>query len=311
MQQITHEECPGNPEFRYACFTVGRLTVKSMYTAGDAEEQAEAERRSREKAERSLSFEGVDPYSLVHRLYQGTRALGLGALHDTRGLTVEQVREDLDARPEERRFDFDYYRGRPLKLKLDLESETFDPALYDRDAGRGAAAAVLAALRASLQRLTQRPRSCDCGTHEAEARADDGADLDSDREGAGGRRARSGRRADSGVRPAGLVPPRDAGRGRGRRLVSPELAQTFRRCVDEMEGRFGEAYTAAQAKAHLVDRWYRFAEFGVTGRADMSKISVTATQVRVAPRRSDPNAEPDARYCEMTVSVAGTAMENK
>lgn len=31
MQQITHEECPGNPEFRYACFTVGRLTVKSMY----------------------------------------------------------------------------------------------------------------------------------------------------------------------------------------------------------------------------------------------------------------------------------------
>lgn len=89
--------------------------------------------------------------------------------------------------------------------------------------------------------------------------------------------------------------------------MSPELAQTFRACVDEMPGRFGEGYTAAQAKIHLVDRWYRFFEFGVTGRAEMSKVEVTATPDKPRPRGTDPNA----RYSTMTVSVAGTAMENR
>lgn len=93
--------------------------------------------------------------------------------------------------------------------------------------------------------------------------------------------------------------------------MTDELAQTIRSCVEEMPGRFGEAYTVEQAKAHLVDRWYRFAEFGVTGRADMGKITVTSERTRPLPRGADPNAAPDARYCAFTVSVAGTVMEGK
>lgn len=96
-----------------------------------------------------ISFKGLDPARVLNALYHGTQPLGMGFLHDKPGLTAEQSELDLAFSIEKqgRRPYFDYYRGRPLKLQLDLDAEEFDPGLYDRDAGKGAAARVIAKLR--------------------------------------------------------------------------------------------------------------------------------------------------------------------
>jgi hypothetical protein len=99
-----------------------------------------------------ISFEGIDPAVLVHALYRGTRALGLGHLHDRAGLTVDDVRRDLDAMEKHKgQLYIDYFHGRPLKLKpLDLENKRFFYRLYDRDAGRGAAREIVEHLLAGV-----------------------------------------------------------------------------------------------------------------------------------------------------------------
>jgi hypothetical protein len=111
-----------------------------------------------------ISYDGVDEADLVLGLYRGTRALGMGRLHDAPGITVEDVRADLAGMRDvgefgiptmdmpDRRGDsairFDYYRGRPLKCSLDPARKVLRGVrLYDRDAGAGAAAAVVARLR--------------------------------------------------------------------------------------------------------------------------------------------------------------------
>src|SRR3954470_6264884 len=98
----------------------------------------------------TVSFEGLDPAEVVHALYHGTRALGMGALHDQPKMTVEQVRDALALHPptkNERRY-LDYFYGRPLKIDLDLHTKTFRSRLYDRDAGHGQAQYVIDQLRA-------------------------------------------------------------------------------------------------------------------------------------------------------------------
>lgn len=115
-----------------------------------------------------ISYEGIDEAELIHGLYHGTRALGMGALHDIGGLTVEQVRSDIETLKPQKPWSmpaalpggsgsrepgghlyFDYYRGRPLKCGIDTERKVItDPRLYDRDAGQGAARRVVDALRA-------------------------------------------------------------------------------------------------------------------------------------------------------------------
>ena len=92
-----------------------------------------------------ISFEGIDPAALVHALYHGTRPLGLGILHDRPGLSVEDVSEALREKTGE--VYIDYFFGRPLKTQIDLQKKTFTTRLYDRDAGDGAAARVVARLR--------------------------------------------------------------------------------------------------------------------------------------------------------------------
>lgn len=96
-----------------------------------------------------LSYEGIDEAVLVHALYHGTRPLGTGILHDAPNLTIEQVRADLAKFARRDGYYFDYYRGRPLKMSVDTKAKTITTALYDRDAGHGMAAGIVAGLRAA------------------------------------------------------------------------------------------------------------------------------------------------------------------
>lgn len=106
-----------------------------------------------------ISYEGIDEAELIHGLYHGTGQLAVDTpaglidiLHGGSKVTLRAVQEDL-AEGVVHAFDdammhIDYYRGRPLKVRLDLRLQNFDERLYDRDAGEGAAARVIAALRA-------------------------------------------------------------------------------------------------------------------------------------------------------------------
>lgn len=102
-----------------------------------------------------INYDGIDEVDLIHALYHGTRALGMGRLHDRGNLDVSEVRLRLGAHIDEQRaagelLFLDYFHGRPLKLALDLKTKTFNPGLYDRDAGQGAAEKVVAKLREQL-----------------------------------------------------------------------------------------------------------------------------------------------------------------
>lgn len=104
-----------------------------------------------------VSFRGVDLAVLVHALYYGTRAQGMGRIHDRPDLTVDEVRAEITRcihtrppGPDRQRVVIDYYHGRPLKVKIDLGTLEFDAKLYDRDAGEGAAARVVAELRRKI-----------------------------------------------------------------------------------------------------------------------------------------------------------------
>lgn len=95
-----------------------------------------------------ISYEGIDEAELIHALHHGTRAQGMGVLHNRPSLTVEDVRAEPAERPAHVRYSFDYYHGRPLKVRLDTDAKEFDPRLYDRDAGTGTAQQVVDRLRA-------------------------------------------------------------------------------------------------------------------------------------------------------------------
>lgn len=86
-------------------------------------------------------------------LYNGTKALGMGFLHDKRdGLSKEEAEEVISEkikRCEDLGFGkeyeyilyFDYVSGRPIKVNL--SGDEFDSWLYDRDAGKGAAKKII------------------------------------------------------------------------------------------------------------------------------------------------------------------------
>lgn len=106
-----------------------------------------------------VSFEGMSPEVVVHALYHGTKPLGpFGSRNDCPGLTIKDVQREIgqfySASPydfdDRGGYDIDWYRGRPLKIRLDLNTKTFDAELYDRDAGAGRAAEVIAALNTRI-----------------------------------------------------------------------------------------------------------------------------------------------------------------
>ena len=98
-----------------------------------------------------ISFKDLRLDEVVLALYRGTRPVGLGFIHNKNDLSIDDVRKELADRMETRPklLHIDYFFGRPLKVSLHLDDEVFDPRLYDRDAGSGAAACAIENLRAS------------------------------------------------------------------------------------------------------------------------------------------------------------------
>lgn len=78
-----------------------------------------------------------DKPAVLAALYNASRPLGMGALHYTpEPMTAEEAAALL-----EKYTYFDYLQGRVMKV--DLSKDDFNPALYDRDNGPGAAAAAI------------------------------------------------------------------------------------------------------------------------------------------------------------------------
>ncbi len=71
-------------------------------------------------------------------LYNGSRPLGMGILHfEPAPMDVPEAQALLDGGQTR----FDYLKGRVMKVNLG--GDTFDPWLYDRDNGEGAAARAI------------------------------------------------------------------------------------------------------------------------------------------------------------------------
>jgi hypothetical protein len=85
-----------------------------------------------------INIKGLDKAKVLCALYDASKPLGMGFLHYTPEPMQEADAQDLLLK--EYRY-FDYLRGRVMKV--DLRGDEFDPALYDRDNGQGAAERAL------------------------------------------------------------------------------------------------------------------------------------------------------------------------
>jgi hypothetical protein len=91
----------------------------------------------------AVNIEGLDKADVLAALYNASRPQGMGFLgYDPQPMTGGEAQELLDSGVHH----FDYLKGRVMKLDLKSDSE-FDPRLYDRDNGDGAAAHAIHLLR--------------------------------------------------------------------------------------------------------------------------------------------------------------------
>ncbi len=107
----------------------------------------------------TVNIAGLGKAAVLAALHNATRAIGFGKLHDIgRDMTAEEAAFFINEGDDHREFDaitkrprlyFDYVQGRPIKT--DIGSDEFDPWLFDRDAGDGAAEKAINRLRANLQ----------------------------------------------------------------------------------------------------------------------------------------------------------------
>lgn len=89
-----------------------------------------------------IDLKGLDKAAVLAALYNAAKPQGMGFLHyDPKPMDVEEAKEILSRGC----FDFDYLKGRVMKV--DLSGETLDPRLYDRDNGEGAAQQAIDSLR--------------------------------------------------------------------------------------------------------------------------------------------------------------------
>ncbi|MDP2967369.1 MAG: hypothetical protein Q8N87_03105 [bacterium] len=89
-----------------------------------------------------ISIKGLNKADVLVALFNRAQSQGMGFMHYdpkpmTRGIAEKLLSETTD---------FDYIQGRVIKVDLSSDTE-FDPWLYDRDNGQGAAAEVIEALR--------------------------------------------------------------------------------------------------------------------------------------------------------------------
>lgn len=97
--------------------------------------------------EDTINIEGLDRAAVLAALYNASRPLGMGFMHyDATPMSVEEARQLLGPEPVKSKY-FDYLKGRVMKLEMG--GTHINTRLYDRDNGPGAAAKVIADLRAT------------------------------------------------------------------------------------------------------------------------------------------------------------------
>jgi hypothetical protein len=97
-----------------------------------------------------IDISGLTKASVLAALYNASAPVGMGFIHYTSGDMSEAEAEKAlttEIGPFGRPLYFDYVRGRALKV--DLSKDSFDPWLFDRDNGKGAAARAIEKLRGS------------------------------------------------------------------------------------------------------------------------------------------------------------------
>ncbi len=89
------------------------------------------------KGQTMIDLKGVNKAKALAALYNASQPLGMGFLqYDPTPMTEQEAGELLQQYTY-----FDYLKGRVMKV--DLSGDSFDPWLYDRDNGEGAAARAL------------------------------------------------------------------------------------------------------------------------------------------------------------------------
>lgn len=100
-----------------------------------------------------IDISGIDTAKLLVRLYHGTRARGIGRLHDLQSFDEPAAQRWLGEYPKvvggPRRFYFDYVCGRPIKVSIEGDW-ILSPELYDRDTHPGACLEIVEALRREM-----------------------------------------------------------------------------------------------------------------------------------------------------------------
>lgn len=92
-----------------------------------------------------VSIDGLDKAAVLAALYNAAETGGMGLLaYKPEPMSAEAAQELLDT---EQTY-FDYLHGRVMKVDLSGD-DGFSPFLYDRDNGEGAAALIVATLRAT------------------------------------------------------------------------------------------------------------------------------------------------------------------
>lgn len=96
-----------------------------------------------------MNIAGLDKAAVLAALYNGSRQQGKGFLNGAGYLpmTVDQAREEIDARGKD--LYFDYLHGRVMKINL--SGDEVDTALYNRDNGYMAAEKIIENLRSPLE----------------------------------------------------------------------------------------------------------------------------------------------------------------
>jgi len=87
-----------------------------------------------------IDISKLNKADVLAALYNNSRPLGLGILHsEEKDMTREEAEELLKTQTY-----FDYLKGRVMKVEL--SGNEFDPYMYDRDNGEGAAQRVITEL---------------------------------------------------------------------------------------------------------------------------------------------------------------------
>ncbi len=90
-----------------------------------------------------IDIRGLDKAEILMVLYNNASPQGMGFLHATpEDMSIEEARWIVDRGVG---LDFDYLKGRVMKVSLD--GDEFDPGLYNRDNGHGKAERLIGELR--------------------------------------------------------------------------------------------------------------------------------------------------------------------